>query len=244
MLNDPTNALWDGLRKFVRTHRISSVTIEAVGDVRSAVPQLEGESGRATQTTWLIELESCDLYASLSKNHQRNVRKAVRNGAELVQTTDAKAIQHPLRLCGASFARRSPRGETVESRAGAAFFEAYLRSGRATFFQARIADRVLSSDLIVQLGEAAYYTSGGSDPEGMKLGTSHFLMFELARHLQRAGCKMLNLGVAKDPGLSRFKAGFGARPVLIERVTLEWGSAWNRWRRKAIVALDSLMPRR
>jgi lipid II:glycine glycyltransferase (peptidoglycan interpeptide bridge formation enzyme) len=219
------------------------VTIEAAGKVRAEIPPLEGESGRTEQTTWLIELETCDLTASLSKNHQRNVRRAVKNGAELAECTDAEAIQDHLRLCGASLARRSSRGETAESHADAALFKAYVRSGRAALFQARIGDRVLSSDLVVRLGDAAYYTSGGSDPEGMKLGTSHFLMFELARQLQGAGCKTLNLGVSQDPGLNRFKAGFGARPVPLERVTLEWGSAWNRWRRKAIAAAMPWMRR-
>ncbi|MHC4505314.1 MAG: GNAT family N-acetyltransferase [Planctomycetota bacterium] len=238
-----TNVFWDRLRKFARTHRIANVTIEAVGEVRAEIPPLEGESGRTEETAWLIELETCDLAASLSKNHQRNMRRAVKNGAELVECTDAEAIKNHLRLCGASLARRSSRGETAESHADAALFEAYLRSGQATFFQARIGDRVLSSDLVVRLGDAAYYTSGGSDLEGTKLGTSHFLMFELARQLQGAGCKTLNLGVSQDPGLNRFKAGFGARPVPLERVTLEWGSAWNRWRKQAIVALVSLIRR-
>jgi hypothetical protein len=239
-----TDAFWTGLRRFAETQRIGGVTIEGAGDRRTPVPRLDGESGRRQQTTWLIDLADCDLDASLSKNHRRNVRKAVRNGARFVETTDAAAIRDHLRLSGASLHRRSSRGETVESRADAALFQGYLRSERASFFQARLDERVVSSDLVVRIGDAAWYASGGSDPHGMNLGTSQFLMLELARHLQRTDCKTLNLGFSEDPGLDRFKAGFGARPVPVERVTLEWGSAWNRLQRRAIAALVRWVPRR
>ncbi|UCE85194.1 MAG: GNAT family N-acetyltransferase [Deltaproteobacteria bacterium] len=238
------DALCAGLRRFAKAQRLSRVTIEGVGASRAPIPRLEQESGRRLQTTWSIDLAACDLDAALSKNHRRNVRKAVRSGVRCVETTDASAIRDHLRLCGASLSRRSSRGEAVESRADAALFRGYLRSHLATFFQARVAERVLSSDLVVRIGEAAWYTSGGSDPQGMNLGTSQFLMFELARHLQRAGCATLNLGFSEDPGLDRFKAGFGAQPVPVERVTCEWGSGWTRWRERAIAALVARLRRR
>jgi hypothetical protein len=235
-------ALWEGLRNFAREQGLSQVSMEAIDGVPE-IPRLAGESDRGDRTVWPIDLADTNLDTALAKNHRRNVRRAQRLGVEVSCSRDEEAIEDHLRLCRASLARRAERGEIPDLNEDRALLRRLLSSGRATFYRALMGEHVHSSDLVTRIGDAAWYMSGGSDPEGMKLGTSHLLMLGIARELQTAGCRTLNLGASDEPGLSRFKLGFGARPVKIVRVTLEWGAPVARLKRRAVRALARLRGR-
>jgi len=96
---------------------------------------------------------------------------------------------------------------------------ALLASGCGEIFQAVSGERVLSSSLVLRSG--AYYLSTGSSPDGLKLGSSPFLTWQIASILQQEGIRLFNLGGtgADNPGLRRFKAGFGAREVELQAAT-------------------------
>lgn len=219
---------WDGLREFAKQKRASTVTIECFGADQPPIPRLSGEQERDTVPIFLIELQDHDLDACLSKNHKRNIRKAAKQGAEILQRNDAPAVREHLRLSRSSLDRKSELGENIGSLPQIATFEGYRKSGYATYFQAGISGRILASDLVVRVGDAAFYVSGGTDPEGMKLGVSHFLMFEVIERLRESGCRTLNLGYTINEGVARFKLGFGARSLPVERVRLDWGSPLQR----------------
>jgi hypothetical protein len=219
-------AFWNGLERFARSHRASNVSIESLGEIRSAIPRLAGERQRITGDIFMIDLKRDPC---VSKHHRRNIRKAIANGAEMIQQGAGDAIRDHVRLCRASATRRSLRGATG-SRGGPKEWrlKVYQDSGKAVFLQAGVSNQVLSSDLIVTLGDAAYYVSGGTAPEGMKIGTSHFLMNEIIGRLRRSNFRTLGLGFTSTTALARFKSGFGARRVPIETVDLYWGSPMGR----------------
>lgn len=215
------DAFWPGVEGFMRERRASGLVVESAGDGRPPIPPLRGERERLAATTWVVDLPGFDPKASLATNHRRNVQRAVRAGVELVRRADAAAAAAHAELVRASLARIAARGEDVEGAPTEAALRAYLDSGLATFFQAVVEGEVRSSDLVVRIGDAAYYLSGGTSPEGNKLGTAHFLMARILEQLRADGARTLNLGYPNGPGLARFKEGFGARPVPVERVVAD-----------------------
>lgn len=76
----------------------------------------------------------------------------------------------------------------------------------------------MSSGLVLRSRKGAYYQSAGNSPDGMKLGSSAFLISQIADTLQQEGICSFNVGGtgADNPGLRRFKAGFGAREIELQ----------------------------
>jgi hypothetical protein len=218
------DALWNGLRDFARARRVAALCAESIGVGHPPVPRLPGERQRLVAETFLIELACHDPQGSLATNHMRNVKRALRAGADVVELPADEAVRSHLAVLNASLGRTAARGGEVTGGPGAKTLHAYLETGRARFVQVGIDGRVHSSDLVVRLGDAAYYMSGGTSPEGMKLGTAHLAMLRVIEHLKQAGARTLSFGYPNPPGLARFKAGFGARAIPVERVEADWGS--------------------
>jgi len=76
----------------------------------------------------------------------------------------------------------------------------------------------MSSGLVLRSRTGAYYQTAGNSPEGLKLGSSAFLTLQIAVILQQEGISLFNVGGsgADNPGLRRFKAGFGAREIELQ----------------------------
>jgi hypothetical protein len=100
-----------------------------------------------------------------------------------------------------------------------------LNSGVAEVFQAVLKGRVVSSTVVVKAAKGAYMYSAGTDPEGMRLGASHFLVFQTAQVLRADGIEQYNLGGTRDleSGLSFYKQRFGTRVVPLESAELYLG---------------------
>jgi hypothetical protein len=209
---------WSGVARFRSEERAAGLIVESAGDQHPAIPRLPGERERLVSTTYLIDLTRHDGRASLTTNHRRNVQRAVRAGAEVRRRTDTGAAAAHVALVRSSLSRIAARGDEVEGSPTAAAVRAYLQSSHAVIFQAVVEGEVHSSDLVVRLGDASYYLSGGTSAEGNKLGTAHFLMARIMERLKAEGARTLNLGYPNGPGLARFKEGFDARPIPVERV--------------------------
>jgi len=125
--------------------------------------------------------------------------------------------------------RRAGRGEAVEL-AGDASLRAALASQSAELFQAMLGDQVLSSSGILRAPNGAYLYSSGTGPEGMKIGASHFLNFQIAKSLQDENCDIYNLGGAtsEERGLWDYKTHFGTRRIDLEAVECYLGPLWKR----------------
>lgn len=223
---DAPAELWDRLRSFARDERVGRVVAERAG--AAPLPAVPGEANRSSTTTYMLELSGLDVHAALSRNHRRNLKRAERAGIAIVVCSRGEALQAHVRLRDASLSRRSRRGERVVDKADVRTAEAFLETGCAELVQAGRDDEVLSSDLVVRVGDTGYYLGGGTSPEGMRHGAAHLLMVEVVRRLQASGCRLLNLGYTDTQDLGRFKSGFGARPVPVEIVEAHWGSSLDR----------------
>jgi hypothetical protein len=76
---------------------------------------------------------------------------------------------------------------------------------------------------VITSAEAGYYHSAGVTSIGRYSGASHYLVCQISEALRNEGKKVLNLGGAApdNPGLLRFKEGFGAIAVPLEAAQID-----------------------
>ncbi|MGI8764911.1 MAG: GNAT family N-acetyltransferase, partial [Gemmatimonadaceae bacterium] len=171
-----------------------------------------------------------------SSNHKRNITRAQKAGVQVRRTRDRAALADHVNLMSAAMERREQRGEAVPTVHPSPFDSALLTCGAAELFQTHDGSSLLSSILVLRAPRGAYYQSAGTSPEGMEIGASQFLISSVASLLQEEGMHLFNLGGAGDesPGLQRFKAGFGAHPVLLEAASFVFGSRGERAARSLV----------
>jgi ribosomal protein S18 acetylase RimI-like enzyme len=220
---------WKGLLGYCRQWHISQLSVYTFGTSETAIPALPGETHRTQRSEFVIDLPGADLMAQMTATHRQRVRRGEKAGLRLRRTSDpAECVQH-LRVNRASLDRRAERGEKVEV-IGDAFIRAALDSESAEIFQAVLGDQVLSSAVILRAPRGAYLHASGTSQEGMKIGASHFLNFQIASTLQAENCELYNLGGAssRERGLWDYKTHFGARRIDLEAVECYLGAPWKR----------------
>jgi len=220
---------WSGLVHYCRRQGVSQLSIGTFSSPEALIPPLPGEKSRTKRSEFVIDLPGVDLMAQMKKTHRYCVRQGENAGLRLRRTRDSAHCVEHLQVNQASMERRAKRGEQVES-AGDAFPRAALASGAAEMFQALRGDQVLSSSVVVRAPRGAYLHSSGSDPEGMKIGASPFLNFQIAKTLQTENCDIYNLGGAnsQERGLWDYKTHFGTRRIDLEAVECDLGPRWRQ----------------
>ncbi len=215
---DDRDVFWIGLIRFCKKHRVTHLKVETFASRVTHIPSVNGETNRRERSEFLLELQNVDLQGKLSKNHARNIKRGRKAGLCVQRASNQKACQAHAKLIAESMTRRGDRGERVPENIAADAFGAYTHSGAGELFQAILDETVLSSVLVLFADKGAYYHSAGNNPEGMAFGASHFLVQEIANVLRDQSFQVFNLGGSdhSNPGLSRFKAGFGARVVDLE----------------------------
>jgi len=217
-LLDRQSHFWEGVTRFCHKQRITHLKVSTYASPATQIPFLKGETNRRKRSEFLIDLQKPDLWHNLSKNHARNIKRGRKTGLNLKRTNDLEACRSHAQLIGASMSRRGKRGEAVTDTAPLDALGALIDSGAGELFQAVHDGTVLSSVLVLLARKGAYYHSAGNHPKGMAQGASHFLIQEIGNYLRERSFEVFNLGGSDptNPGLSRFKAGFGAAVVDLE----------------------------
>ncbi len=215
------DVFWPGLLDLCRGLKVWRLQIDSYGSPAGDIPQLPGEVTRRQRQEYVLDLQHENPLSGASSQHRRNISRAVKAGLSIRRSREASACAQHLELMNASLERRAQRGEEVETDLQGARPGALLASNAGELFQAVDGDRVLSSMLVLRAKQGAYYESAGTSPDGMKMGASPFLVSSVAHVLKQEGCRVFNLGGATpdNPGLLRFKAGFGTREVALEAAT-------------------------
>ena len=216
---------WAGLRQFCRDHKITDLHLNTFGSPEAAIPSIGHEISRRRRTEYVLDLTNTKFRENFSSNHARNLRKALRAGLTVRASTEFAACRTHAAAVAQSLSRREARGEDV-STTDVERYAALTRAGAATIFQAVADSRVLSSVLVLMAAKGGYYHSAGTQPDGMRIGASHFLINTIAERLQAKEHQQFNLGGvdAEDGGLARFKAGFGATPIPLEAAQFQLSS--------------------
>lgn len=212
---------WQGLMDFCRQKGVSNLSVNSFCSPGSLIPQLGDEKSRKIRWEYALNLKHADVLKKMSEQHTRKVKRARKIEVKMQRGRNRQAVEAHGRLISASMQRRKERGENVTTSAPVEDLVRLIDSGAAEIFQAMLADRVVSSNLILMAEKAGYSHTQGTSPEGMDCGAAHFLVHEIACTLRDEGKEVFNLGGA-DPklesGLVRFKTGFGAAT---ERIELE-----------------------
>ena len=228
---------WDEVNRLAKREGITDITAGSFASCEFELPKLPGEVSRRNRPEFLLPLDNVELPSLLSSNHKRNAKKAAKAEVTVRRTRDCLDwLPQHCALMGHSADRRMARGESVSMSAEMSDYRAFLQNGAAEVFQAmRGTDEVLSSVLILRSPSMAYYQSAGTSADGMSIGASHFLILSIAEALQAEGCREFNLGGAADgSSLARFKAGFGAREVVLPSALCYVGPVWKRWVRNVM----------
>jgi hypothetical protein len=209
---------WPGLLDVCQELKVWRLQIDTYASPAAEIPQLPGELERRMRCEFVLDLDGGEISNRLSGQHRRSISRAVKAGLSIRRTREAAACIPHLELISASMERRANRGEDVKKHNDGDRIQALLASGAGEIFQAVHQDRVVSSILILRSSQGAYYHTAGTSPEGMKLGASPFVLMHAATVLQQEECRVFNMGdaTAENPGLQRFKSGFGCREVPLE----------------------------
>jgi hypothetical protein len=230
---------WAGLTDFCRRERVSRLSVGSFASPCAAIPKLPGETGRRVRVEYVLTLGDSGNWPNMSSNHRRNIQKAHKAGILVERSVAEEACLEHARLQDASMERRMSRGEQVLADAQVRTAAALLKYQSAELFRARAGDNLLSSILILRAQRGAYYHSAGTSREGMAMGASHYLIRQVAEILRAEAVEKFNLGGADagNPGLERFKKGFGAQEIHLESADFSLASPF---RRKATAALHAL----
>lgn len=232
---------WEAVNVLCRNEHITDLSAGTFGSPAFILPALPGELSRISRQEHVISLETPNLMSRFSSNHKRNIKKAQTAGVQIRRTRDQlEWLPLHIHLLGQSRDRRVKRGESMRINDATAEYRAYLENGAGELFQAFRGSDILSSVLVITGNKAAYYQTSGTSPEGMSVGSSHFLVFGILGIMQAAGFREFNLGGAPaGSSLARFKQGFGGCVVNLESASGYIGPVWKRQLRTAIRAVRS-----
>lgn len=208
----------EGLIRLCRELKVWRLEIDTYGSPAVEVPRLQGELTRRTRWEYVLDLTCENILDGVSSHHRRNITRAIQAGLKLQRTRSASACAQHVELMRSSMQRRASRGEAVDTDRDNARELALLATGSGEIFLVVRGEQVMSSGLVLRSRKGAYYQSAGNSPDGLKLGASAFLISQVAATLKEEGICLFNVGGtgADNPGLRRFKAGFGAREVELQ----------------------------
>ncbi len=223
------------VERFAAKLAVTSISFELISSTEhpAVIPPLARETVRyCGERLYVVDTTNADPTKAFSTNTRRNINKAKKGLIQATVTADASALKHHAHMSDDSMSRREKRGESVAMRGSQDRVKRLLASGDGRLFQAVQDEQVLSSKLVFVLGRHGYYYDGGTSPEGMTLGASHFLMAHIIETLHAENRVSLNLEIASagNLGLMRYKEGFGSQCWFVERVSADRSSAWRKLR--------------
>jgi hypothetical protein len=218
--------LWVGVRTWCRAHRVATVSMHSFEGQALLEPPLGAVRTRTPRTEFVVDLGAPleRVLAGFSENHRRNIKKAAKQGVAVDLVTAPQGAADHAALFRSSMERRAARGEAVGLDLDTAGIQRLLDAGAGALAQARLAGRVVSSLLILSTATHAYYHSGGTAPEGMKVGASHGAMWHAMASLRERGVTAFCLGgvtAADSDGLAAFKLGFNPRRIALAHCSYE-----------------------
>ena len=225
-----TRLFWSELQKLCAEARISELDVNTAASNCAGIPQLPGELWRVSRCEFVLDLKGSDLLRGLRNSHRGRVNRSRKSGVSLRQARGPRAWREHAHAVCSSMDRRRARGESFWAVEQTQFCEALIHNGQGELFQACLGGKVLSSAFIVTSRRGAYYFWAGTTKEGMALGASHFLVFEIAKTMQGRSLDVFNLGGTdlQNRGLIEFKRGFGARELRLEAAGFCLGSKLKR----------------
>ena len=211
------SVFWQGVDKFCRKHGVVRVAVNSYEAPELQVAELRGLTQTKERSEFFIDLtrDLGELLRSFSSSHRRNIKKAQKHDLELSISQNGSILEEHLIAFSHTATRRQSRNETVPG-VNEQLLRKLLNSQNAIVMQLHQGHEIISSIYIILTPKSAFYFSGGTTPEGTRIGAFHYLIWSAIEELQNRGVASLTLGGADSDtpeGLRRFKLGFNAREV-------------------------------
>lgn len=212
-------SFWQGLDNFSRKHGVVRFSLNSFEAPKPQLPMLSGLVKTKERSEFYIDLtrNPDELLKSFSSSHRRNIKKAQKHDLVLSVRKDENSLKEHLVAFAHTSSRRQSRGETLPG-VNEELLSKLLLTERAFMMQLHRDQRIISSMYIITTPKSAFYYSGGTTPEGTKIGAFQYLIWSAILELRKMGLTSLTLGGtdADTPeGLRRFKLGFDSKEVAL-----------------------------
>jgi lipid II:glycine glycyltransferase (peptidoglycan interpeptide bridge formation enzyme) len=174
-----------------------------------------------------------ELLARFGSATRRAIRKAEKSGVKVEVVTTQAAMLEFYRLHVGTRRRHGlppqPRSFFLN------IYEEIIKPGQGFVVLGRTGSQLVAAAVFFRYGNTAVYKFGASDEIFQGIRANNLVMWEAIKYLMQNGCKMLHLGRSSlnNPGLRRFKAGWGVVEGMIEYFRFDTKA--NAWK----VASDS-----
>lgn len=214
---------------------LARTTVRNAPDARVPMPGPRWHEQRPGSYRLDLTIGEDALFANLKSSCRRNVRKAGREGVEMVPLDDHRVFFHVLED---TFRRHGSKSWQRE-RYFASLMEELGPLGMAEMWGARYEDEIIAAGLFFHDERELHFIAGGSLAEHGSLPTSYLMHWHAIERAARAGLQVFNSEASKIASIDQFKETFN--PVLERRNTLIWArqpirlaeSSLRRWNRRA-----------
>lgn len=232
---------WKGSFDFCRRQSVSLLSVHTFASIEPSIGHESKKLDHRRRSEYRLDLSEPDLWNIMNRRHHRLIKRARAAGVSLQRMSDEGARLRHTELANMSLDRRRGRGDNIDCRIELEDVNAFLDEGAGEIFQAICGDEVLSSLLIARSKTGGYAQSSGTSEAGRRLGSSHFVFYEVGCLLQSEGCEVFNLGGADEQsvGLQDFKLGLGSVRIELESANFYTGSKLKKFATKAAAFLKS-----
>lgn len=203
------STFWDGITKFGKDHKITSMLLGTVGTAPTipAIGELLEEKQRYE---YWVDLSVPEPKAKLRPEQRRIFNRAVEAGLAVREPNIEEGLAKHRELTMSSLGRRRQRGESIPIFAESDIPAALLKAGVGKMYECISDGRILGSVILTLAPTGAHGYSAGYAPDGLKAGAGVFLNLSTFNILKAEGKLRFNLGDAPpNSGLALFKKGLG-----------------------------------
>lgn len=147
-----------------------------------------------------------EIWMDFKQKVRKNVKKAIKNGLEVIIDADGKYIDEFLRIYYPTMKRSNAQNKFFFSKK---FFE-YLNqmTDNTIYFYIVYQGKVISAELVLYDEENAYSFLGGTDSDFFELRPNDLLKFEVIKWAKEKKLKnfVLGGGYGEDDGIFQYKA--------------------------------------
>jgi hypothetical protein len=162
-------------------------------------------------TVWIdLQQTPDEILANIRRDHRKSIRRAKRNGVEVVRTEEREDLETFARLYGMTMDRL----DALESyRYSLDFFAGLydLLGSGVSLFKAEWEGQVASAHLVIHSGDYIHNFFSGSDPDLWHTRGDVLITYEIALWAREQGYRKFHLGgghASEEDNLLSYKSGF------------------------------------
>jgi lipid II:glycine glycyltransferase (peptidoglycan interpeptide bridge formation enzyme) len=169
------------------------------------------------EITWVMDLTQSEqeILKNMRKHHRYYIRKAEREGVEIIKTKDDQYMDDFWNVYEDTFKRQGWNAYSKKSIVNE--FKQFASADQAQMFLAKYKGKIIAASIFIYYQDQCYYHHSGSLTEFKDVTAPYLIQWESIKEAKKRGLKVYNFfGIARDDspkhpwyGLTFFKKGFG-----------------------------------